>query len=268
MSTWPSSTTRSRSRSSDSSRRSASAARRRWTVRRRRPHRARRHAPRDHGRGTMSFSHPGSTHSNCSGSSAPPNSCGEHAPPTRSRGRKSPCARTADRAPSSATSCSWVGSAHEPPAAPDGWHPGTAPSLHGQPIGRLPRHQLLHQRCAECSYAARCLHGLRPLPGDVPGVEASAGTGPSTAGPWCGDRPILLPRAVRTGVVRLDEGFWMMSAVIGLRARGTARGLRLASNSTRPRKRSRCRTSARSENPRLVRFVVSTVAPFRMRAWL
>ena len=54
--------------------------------------------------GTMSFSHPGIDGSSCSGSSAPSSSCGGPVPPTRSTVRMSPCARTAARAPCSATS--------------------------------------------------------------------------------------------------------------------------------------------------------------------
>ena len=92
------------------------------------------------------------------------------------------------------------------------------------------RHQLLYQRCAECSYAglssftvcAQC-HASSPV------WETSAGTGSlySWTLVWRPPDPSFrVPYA--PAVIRLDEGFWMLSAIIGCEPEVLQEGLRLA----------------------------------------
>ena len=109
--------------------------------------------------------------------------------------------------------------------------PAPSPSLHSQPYWEgCRRHQLLHQRCAECSYrglgaftvCARC-QATSPV------WEESAGTGSlySWTVVWRPPDPSFrVPYA--PAVVHLDEGFFMMSAVIGCEPEALQEGLRLA----------------------------------------
>ena len=92
------------------------------------------------------------------------------------------------------------------------------------------RHQLLYQRCAECSstvlgactVCAQC-HASSPV------WETSAGTGSlySWTLVWRPPDPSFrVPYA--PAVIRLDEGFWMLSAIIGCEPEVLQEGLRLA----------------------------------------
>ncbi len=91
------------------------------------------------------------------------------------------------------------------------------------------RHQLLYQRCAECSFrglsafsvCAYC-HATSPV------WEESAGKGSlySWTVVWRPPNPAFeVPYA--PAVVRLDEGFWMLSAVIGCEPEALHEDLRL-----------------------------------------
>ena len=234
-STSPSSTTRSRSRSSGSSRRSASArpARVGRSSRTGTSGRARRSRSRPTA-GPCRSATPGSTRSSCSGSSGPRSSSGVRAPPTRSTARRSPSARTAAPAPSSATSSSWAGSAHEPPRSPspEASLPAAEPPqpavLGGVPAPRtaLPalRRVLVPTVASARSPCARGATRATPV-----WEHERRDRARSTAGPWSGARltpPSRCPYA--PAVVRLDEGFWMLSAVIGCEPEALHEGLRLA----------------------------------------
>ena len=108
--------------------------------------------------------------------------------------------------------------------------PTPHPSLHSRPYWEgCRRHQLLSQRCAVCSYrglgaftvCARC-QATSPV------WEASAGTGSlySWTVVWRPPDPSFhVPYA--PAVVRLDEGFFMLSAVIGCEPEALHEGLRL-----------------------------------------
>jgi uncharacterized protein len=96
--------------------------------------------------------------------------------------------------------------------------PAPQPSLHSQPYWEgCRRQQLLYQRCAECTFrglsaftvCAQC-HAASPV------WEESAGRGSlySWTVVWRPPDPtFVVPYA--PAVVRLDEGFFMLSAVIG-----------------------------------------------------
>jgi uncharacterized OB-fold protein len=92
------------------------------------------------------------------------------------------------------------------------------------------RHQLLYQRCAECDYrglgaftvCAQC-HATSPV------WATSLGNGAlySWTIVWQPPEPSFrVPYA--PAVVRLDEGFWMLSAVIGCEPEALQEGMRLA----------------------------------------
>jgi uncharacterized protein len=92
------------------------------------------------------------------------------------------------------------------------------------------REELLFQRCGACSFSglgafsvcARC-HATSPL------WEQSAGNGSlySWTVVWRPPDPSFeVPYA--PAVIRLDEGFWMMSAVIGCEPEALCEGLRVA----------------------------------------
>ena len=89
--------------------------------------------------------------------------------------------------------------------------------------------RLLYQRCAECSFrglgafavCARC-HATSPV------WEESAGTGSlySWTVVWRPPEPsFVVPYA--PAVVRLDEGFWMVSAIVGCEPESLRDGLRV-----------------------------------------
>ena len=127
--------------------------------------------------------------------------------------------------------CSWVENAHEPLATPTDGDPCPAPEppqLEAYWEG-CRRHQLLYQRCAACDYrglgaftvCARC-HATSSV------WEASTGTGSlySWTVVWRPPDPSFrVPYA--PAVVRLDEGVWMMSAVVGCEPEALSEGLRL-----------------------------------------
>jgi uncharacterized OB-fold protein len=109
--------------------------------------------------------------------------------------------------------------------------PAPHPSLHSRPYWEgCRRRQLLYQRCAECSFrglsaftvCAQC-HATAPV------WEESAGHGSlySWTVVW---RPpdISFQVPYAPAVVRLDEGFWMLSAVIGCEPAELREDLRLA----------------------------------------
>ena len=110
--------------------------------------------------------------------------------------------------------------------------PAPRPSLHSRPYWEgCRRHQLLYQRCAECSFSRpRRVHGLRPVPCVVARCgRTSAGTGSlySWTVVWRPPDPAFrVPYA--PAVVHLDEGFFMLSAVIGCEPEALQEGLRLA----------------------------------------
>jgi uncharacterized protein len=105
------------------------------------------------------------------------------------------------------------------------------PSLHSRPYWEGCRRQhLLFQRCAACSFrglsaftvCAQC-HARTPV------WEESAGLGAlySWTVVWRPPNPAFrVPYA--PAVIRLDEGFFMMSAVIGCEPEALQRDLRLA----------------------------------------
>jgi uncharacterized protein len=109
--------------------------------------------------------------------------------------------------------------------------PAPHPSRHSRPYWEAcRRHQLLYQRCTECSFrglsaftvCARCQ-------ATSPAWEESAGTGSlySWTVVWRPPDPSFqVPYA--PAVVRLDEGPWTMSAVIGCEPETLREGLRLA----------------------------------------
>jgi uncharacterized protein len=108
--------------------------------------------------------------------------------------------------------------------------PSPRPSLHSRPYWEsCRRHQLLFQRCAACSFVglsafsvcAQC-HAAEPV------WEESAGQGSlySWTVVWRPPDPSFhIPYA--PAVVRLDEGFWMLSAVIGCEPEALHENLRL-----------------------------------------
>ncbi len=109
--------------------------------------------------------------------------------------------------------------------------PVPRPGLRSRPYWEgCRRHQLLFQRCAECSFrglsaftvCARC-HATSPV------WEESAGRGSlySWTVVWRPPDPTFrVPYA--PAVIRLDEGLWMLSAVIGCEPEALHDGLRLA----------------------------------------
>jgi uncharacterized protein len=109
--------------------------------------------------------------------------------------------------------------------------PVPRPSLHSRPYWEgCRRQQLLYQRCAECSFiglsaftvCAQC-HASSPV------WDESAGHGSlySWTVVWRPPDPSFqVPYA--PAVVRLDEGFWMLSAVIGCEPEVLHEDLRLA----------------------------------------
>ncbi len=108
--------------------------------------------------------------------------------------------------------------------------PGPRPSLHSRPYWEgCRRQQLLYQRCTACSFrglsaftvCARC-HATSPV------WEESAGGGSlySWTVVWRPPDPSFqVPYA--PAVVRLDEDFFMLSAVIGCEPEALHEGLRL-----------------------------------------
>ncbi len=112
--------------------------------------------------------------------------------------------------------------------------PGVAvprPGLHSKPYWEgCRRHELLFQHCSVCGH-----RGLRAFTvcaeclATAPVWERSAGTGSlySWTVVWRPPEPALrVPYA--PAVVRLDEGVWMMSAVIGCAPVDLHDGMRLA----------------------------------------
>jgi len=109
--------------------------------------------------------------------------------------------------------------------------PTPRPTRHSRPYWEgCRRHQLLYQRCAQCSFTglsaftvcAQC-HASTPV------WDESAGHGSlySWTVVWRPPDPSFqVPYA--PAVVRLDEGFWMMSAVIGCEPEALREELRLA----------------------------------------
>jgi hypothetical protein len=109
--------------------------------------------------------------------------------------------------------------------------PAPRPSLRSGPYwDGCRRHELLYQRCAVCSYrglgpfsvCAQC-HATSPV------WEQSAGLGSlySWTVVWRPPNPSFrVPYA--PAVVRLDEGYWMLSAVVGCDPEALDDGLRLA----------------------------------------
>jgi uncharacterized OB-fold protein len=109
--------------------------------------------------------------------------------------------------------------------------PAPRPSLRSTPYwDGCRRHELLYQRCAKCSYrglgaftvCAQC-HASEPV------WEQSAGKGSlySWTVVWRPPDPSFqVPYA--PAVVRLDEGYWMLSAVVGCEPEALHEGLRLA----------------------------------------
>jgi uncharacterized OB-fold protein len=108
--------------------------------------------------------------------------------------------------------------------------PAPRPSLHTETYwDGCRRHELLFQRCTQCSYCglgaftvcARCQ-------ASSPVWEPSAGKGSlySWTVVWRPPDPTFrVPYA--PAIVRLDEGVWMMSAVIGCEPEALHEGLRL-----------------------------------------
>lgn len=108
--------------------------------------------------------------------------------------------------------------------------PAPRPTLRSQPYWEGCRaHRLRYQRCSVCSFrglgaftvCAQC-HATSPV------WEESAEPHPSTAGRWSGGHPdpsFQVPYA--PAVVRLDEGFWMLSAIIGCEPAELHDGLRV-----------------------------------------
>ena len=108
--------------------------------------------------------------------------------------------------------------------------PSPRPSLHSRPYWEgCRRHRLLYQRCAACSFCglsafsvcAQC-HAAAPV------WAESAGHGSlySWTVVWRPPDPSFhVPYA--PAVVRLDEGFWMLSAVIGCEPEALHENLRL-----------------------------------------
>jgi hypothetical protein len=109
--------------------------------------------------------------------------------------------------------------------------PTPRPSLASKPYWEGCRqHQLLYQRCAACS---ACGLGAFSVCGKchatTPVWEESAGKGAlySWTVVWRPPDPAFrVPYA--PAVIRLDEGFWMMSAVIGCEPEALHEDLRLA----------------------------------------
>jgi uncharacterized OB-fold protein len=109
--------------------------------------------------------------------------------------------------------------------------PAPRPGLHSRPYWEgCVQHRLLYQRCAACSFrglssftvCAQCHAG-------TPVWEESAGHGAlySWTVVWRPPDPAFrVPYA--PAVVRLDEGFFMMSAVIGCEPEALHEDLRLA----------------------------------------
>ena len=109
--------------------------------------------------------------------------------------------------------------------------PAPRPSLHTTAYwDACQNHQLLYQRCTTCDYpglgaftvCARC-HATSPV------WEASTGRGSlySWTVVWRPpDQSFTVPYA--PAVVRLDEGFWMVSAIIGCEPEVLRDGLRVA----------------------------------------
>jgi uncharacterized OB-fold protein len=109
--------------------------------------------------------------------------------------------------------------------------PAPRPSLHSRAYWAGCRaHQLLYQRCAECSFRSlgaftvcgQC-HATSPV------WEESSGVGSlySWTVVWRPPDPSFrVPYA--PAVIRLDEGFWMLSAVIGCEPEALHEGLRVS----------------------------------------
>ncbi|MGP0030109.1 MAG: Zn-ribbon domain-containing OB-fold protein [Acidimicrobiales bacterium] len=112
--------------------------------------------------------------------------------------------------------------------------PGVAvprPSLHARPYWEgCRRHELLYQRCSVCGYRGlRAFTVCASCSATSPVWERSAGVGSlySWTVVWRPPEPTLtVPYA--PAVVHLDEGVWMMSAVIGCEIADLHGGLRLA----------------------------------------
>ncbi len=109
--------------------------------------------------------------------------------------------------------------------------PAPRPGLHSEPYWEgCRRRQLLYQQCGECSFSglgaftvcARC-HASSPVWAE----SAGAGSLYSWTVVWRPpDRSFRVPYA--PAVVRLDEGFFMLSAVIGCEPEALREGLGLA----------------------------------------
>ncbi len=107
--------------------------------------------------------------------------------------------------------------------------PAPLPSLHAQPYwDGCRRHELLYQRCPECSACAlgtstACANCLTS-----PRWEPSSGRGSLYSWTVVWRPPDLSFRVpYAPAVVRLDEGAWMMSAIIGCDPEALHEGLRL-----------------------------------------
>jgi uncharacterized protein len=109
--------------------------------------------------------------------------------------------------------------------------PAPRPSLHSQPYWEACRaHRLLYQRCSGCSFVSLGMSSsvCAQCHATAPGWEESAGMGSlySWTVVWRPPDPSFsVPYA--PAVVRLDEGFWMMSAVIGCAPEALHDGLRV-----------------------------------------
>jgi uncharacterized protein len=109
--------------------------------------------------------------------------------------------------------------------------PVPRPSLHSRPYWEgCRRQQLLSQRCAECSFRGLSAFTVcAQCQATSPVWEESAGQGSlySWTVVWRPPDPaFVVPYA--PAVVRLDEDFFMLSAVIGCEPAALQEGLRLA----------------------------------------
>jgi uncharacterized protein len=109
--------------------------------------------------------------------------------------------------------------------------PAPRPGLHSRPYWEgSRRQQLLYQRCSECSFCGLSAFAVcAQCQASAPVWEESAGQGSlySWTVVWRPPDPSFqVPYA--PAVVRLDEGFWLMSAVIDCEPEALQQDLRLA----------------------------------------
>ena len=134
-------------------------------------------------------------------------------------------------------SSSWVGNGRERPPPPDRGHSGAASkSRRSEPYclrEGCRQHRLLYQRCAECGFSGlgNVPQRLRPMPRGITGVGGRKALGWESLYSWTvvwrpPDPSFQVPYA--PAVIRLDEGFWMMSAVIGCEPEVLSEDLRVA----------------------------------------